>query len=133
MLIASLDQTIVSAALPTIVGELGGAWHLAWHLAWVVTAYLLASTAVRRQGRRSDASPRSSTPRDSPRCRRRPRRSCSARPSTCRRPCAAWRRRSDGEVWTTTKLLRRLAWHERGELVVMWRLAKQARQHLPSA
>jgi hypothetical protein len=23
---------------------------------------------------------------------------------------------SDGEVWTTVKLLRRLAWHERGEL-----------------
>lgn len=25
----------------------------------------------------------------------------------------------DGEVWTTVKLLRRLAWHERGELAVM--------------
>jgi DNA-binding NarL/FixJ family response regulator len=36
---------------------------------------------------------------------------------------AALLRRSDGEVWTTTKLLRRLAWHERGELVVMRRLA----------
>ena len=24
--------------------------------------------------------------------------------------------RTDGEVWTSTKLLRRLAWHERGEL-----------------
>jgi hypothetical protein len=42
-------------------------------------------------------------------------------------------RRSDGEVWTTTKLLRRLAWHERGELVVMRRLAERARQHLPGA
>jgi hypothetical protein len=42
-------------------------------------------------------------------------------------------RRSDSEVWTTTKLLRRLAWHERGELVVMRRLAEQARQHLPGA
>jgi uncharacterized damage-inducible protein DinB len=40
-------------------------------------------------------------------------------------------RRSEGEVWTTTKLLRRLAWHERGELVVMQRLAEQARQRLP--
>jgi hypothetical protein len=39
-------------------------------------------------------------------------------------------RRSRGEVWTTTKLLRRLAWHERGELVVMRRLAERARQHL---
>jgi EmrB/QacA subfamily drug resistance transporter len=40
MFLASLDQTIVSTALPTIVGELGGLDHLAW----VVTAYLLAST-----------------------------------------------------------------------------------------
>jgi EmrB/QacA subfamily drug resistance transporter len=40
MLLASLDQTIVSTALPTIVGDLGGVAHLSW----VVTAYLLAST-----------------------------------------------------------------------------------------
>ncbi|MEU6115034.1 MFS transporter [Streptomyces sp. NPDC047117] len=42
MLIAALDQTIVSTALPTIVSELGGLDHLSW----VVTAYLLASTAA---------------------------------------------------------------------------------------
>jgi len=42
MLLAALDQTIVSTALPTIVGDLGGAAHLSW----VVTAYLLASTAA---------------------------------------------------------------------------------------
>jgi EmrB/QacA subfamily drug resistance transporter len=42
MLLAALDQTIVSTALPTIVGELHGAEHLSW----VVTAYLLAATAV---------------------------------------------------------------------------------------
>src|SRR3954454_9613267 len=42
MLLASLDQTIVSTALPTIVRELGGLEHLSW----VVTAYLLAITAV---------------------------------------------------------------------------------------
>jgi EmrB/QacA subfamily drug resistance transporter len=40
LLLASLDQTIVSTALPTIVGDLGGITHLSW----VVTAYLLAST-----------------------------------------------------------------------------------------
>ena len=34
MLLASLDQTIVSTALPTIVGELGGLAHLSW----IVTA-----------------------------------------------------------------------------------------------
>ncbi|NLA35692.1 MAG: MFS transporter [Actinobacteria bacterium] len=39
MLLASLDQTIVATALPTIVGDLGGLNHLAW----VVTAYMLAS------------------------------------------------------------------------------------------
>src|SRR6201996_8463785 len=42
MLLASLDQTIVSTALPTIVGELGGLTHLSW----IVTAYLLATTIV---------------------------------------------------------------------------------------
>lgn len=42
MFLASLDQTIVATALPTIVGELGGLEHLAW----VVTAYLLTSTAT---------------------------------------------------------------------------------------
>ena len=42
MLLASLDQTIVSTALPTIVGDLGGLQHISW----VVTSYLLAITAV---------------------------------------------------------------------------------------
>ncbi len=40
MLLAALDQTIVSTALPTIVGDLGGAQHVSW----VVTAYLLTDT-----------------------------------------------------------------------------------------
>ncbi|MFF8275058.1 DHA2 family efflux MFS transporter permease subunit [Streptomyces lateritius] len=42
MLLAALDQTIVSTALPTIVSELGGMEHLSW----VVTAYMLAATAA---------------------------------------------------------------------------------------
>ena len=42
MLMASLDQTIVATALPTIVGDLGGLNQLSW----VVTAYLLAQTVV---------------------------------------------------------------------------------------
>ncbi|MGH3398719.1 MAG: MFS transporter, partial [Streptosporangiaceae bacterium] len=40
MLLAALDQTIVSTALPTIVGDLGGGAHIAW----VITSYLLATT-----------------------------------------------------------------------------------------
>jgi EmrB/QacA subfamily drug resistance transporter len=42
LLLASLDQTIVSTALPTIVSDLGGLEHISW----VVTAYLLAITVV---------------------------------------------------------------------------------------
>ena len=42
MLMAALDSTIVSTALPTIVGDLGGLEHISW----VVTAYLLAQTIV---------------------------------------------------------------------------------------
>src|SRR6478736_1018957 len=42
MLLASLDQTIFSTALPTIVGELNGVNHMLW----VTTAYILASTIM---------------------------------------------------------------------------------------
>lgn len=42
MLLSALDSTIVSTALPTIVGELGGLENLSW----VVTAYILSSTIV---------------------------------------------------------------------------------------
>lgn len=40
MFLSALDQTIVSTAMPTIVGDLGGVEHMAW----VVTAYTLAIT-----------------------------------------------------------------------------------------
>jgi EmrB/QacA subfamily drug resistance transporter len=42
MLLASLDQTIVATALPTIVRDLGGLDQLSW----VVTAYLLGATVT---------------------------------------------------------------------------------------
>jgi MFS family permease len=45
MLLASLDQTVVSTALPTIVGDLGGLNHLSW----VVRASLLAVTPSYRK------------------------------------------------------------------------------------
>lgn len=42
MLLASLDQTIFSTALPTIVGDLNGVNEMLW----VITIYILASTIV---------------------------------------------------------------------------------------
>jgi EmrB/QacA subfamily drug resistance transporter len=42
MLLSSLDQTIVSTAMPTIVGQLGGVEHQVW----ITSAYLLATTIV---------------------------------------------------------------------------------------
>jgi EmrB/QacA subfamily drug resistance transporter len=51
MLLASLDQTIVATALPTIVRDLGGINQLSW----VVTAYLLGATvSMPLWGRASD-------------------------------------------------------------------------------
>jgi MFS family permease len=42
IMLAMLDQLVVSTALPRIVGDLGGITHLSW----VVTAYVLASTVT---------------------------------------------------------------------------------------
>lgn len=42
MLLASLSQTILSTALPTIVGDLGGVDHMSW----VITGFILASTVM---------------------------------------------------------------------------------------
>ena len=42
MLLGSIDQSIVSTALPTIVGDLGGANRLSW----IVTAYLITVTVT---------------------------------------------------------------------------------------
>jgi len=42
MFLSAMDQTIVGTALPTIVGELGGAEHMSW----IITAYTLAITVV---------------------------------------------------------------------------------------
>ena len=42
MLLAALNQTVLSTALPTIVGELNGVDEMLW----VITAYILASTIM---------------------------------------------------------------------------------------
>jgi len=55
MMLAMLDNTIISPALPTITGELGGLSHLAW----VTTAYILGSTvSVPLWGKLGDLLPR---------------------------------------------------------------------------
>src|SRR5579864_2050312 len=51
MLLAALDQSIVSTALPRVIASLGGLDHYAW----VATAYLLASTvSIPLYGKLSD-------------------------------------------------------------------------------
>lgn len=42
MLLSSLSQTVLSAAMPTMVGELNGVDHMLW----IMTAFMLASTIV---------------------------------------------------------------------------------------
>jgi EmrB/QacA subfamily drug resistance transporter len=42
MLMASLNQTVLATALPTIVGEVHGVEHMAW----LITAFILASTVT---------------------------------------------------------------------------------------
>ena len=42
MFLSAMDQTIVGTALPTIVGDLGGAAHMAW----ILTAYILSLTVA---------------------------------------------------------------------------------------
>ena len=42
MLMASLNNTVLSSAMPTIVGELHGVEHMSW----VVTSFILASTVM---------------------------------------------------------------------------------------
>ena len=52
MLLAALDQTVVTTALPQVIGHLGGGSQ---DYTWVITAYLLASTvAVPIYGKLSD-------------------------------------------------------------------------------
>ena len=51
MIMAALDQSIVSTALPTVVSDLGGLAHMSW----VVTAFMLTSTiATPLYGKLSD-------------------------------------------------------------------------------
>src|SRR5690606_34331596 len=51
MLLASLNQTVLSTALPTIVGELHGVDQMLW----VITAFILTSTiAMQAYGKHGD-------------------------------------------------------------------------------
>jgi hypothetical protein len=53
MALASLDQNIVSTALPRIVGELGGLTHLPW----MITAFMLTATATCQSCRKHSGAP----------------------------------------------------------------------------
>src|SRR4051812_6837362 len=50
MLLASLDQTIVSTALPTIVGDLGGLDHISWVVAWCLLAVAIVTPLYGKLG-----------------------------------------------------------------------------------
>ena len=79
LLLAALDQSIVSTALPTIVGD----FHSLSRLTWVVTAYLLTSTVTRRSTARSRTSTVASASSSSP--------SSSSSPARCwPASAAAW-------------------------------------------
>lgn len=94
--------------------------QLAWHVADTESRYYLPRLGLANRPREADLLVEL-------------RRSAAHVHAAVSSVASALLRRSRGEVWTTTKLLRRLAWHERGELVVMRRLAERARQHLPGA
>jgi hypothetical protein len=78
---------------------------MAWHVADTESRYYLPRLGLPSRPREADLLPELQ-------------RSAAHVHAAVRRVAPALLRRSDGEVWTTTKLLRRLAWHERGELVV---------------
>jgi hypothetical protein len=94
--------------------------QMAWHVADTESCYYLPRLGLAGRPREADLLQELQ-------------RSAAHAQAAVRSVAPALLRRSDGEVWTTIKLLRRLAWHERGELVVMRRLAERARQHLPGA
>jgi hypothetical protein len=88
--------------------------QMAWHVADTESRYYLPALGLPSRPREGDLGSEL-------------RRSAAHVRAAVRSMAPALVRRSRGEVWTTTKLLRRLAWHERGELVVMQRLAERAR------
>jgi hypothetical protein len=94
--------------------------QMAWHLADTESRYYLPSLSLPARPREADL-------------RLELERSAAHVRAEVHRVAPALVRRSGGEVWTTVKLLRRLAWHERGELVVMHQLAARAHQRLLGA
>jgi hypothetical protein len=66
MLLAALDQTIVSTALPTIVGDLGGAGHLSWVVSSFEHRLVDRPGHVRRGRRRVGQRPAPASPASQP-------------------------------------------------------------------
>ena len=87
--------------------------QLAWHVADTESRYYLPRTGLGYRDRATDLT----TELD--------RSAAYVRAVVASMPAAVVRA-EDGEIWTSVKVLRRLAWHERGELAVMEALAERA-------
>lgn len=110
---AELDWDDPGRRLPTWAGW-RTARQLAWHLADTESRYYLTGLGLPPRARSGDLL---TELRDS---------HAHVRAALAALPADMVHQRG-GQVWTTVKVLRRLAWHEPGELVVLRRLLARAR------
>lgn len=113
-----LDWTDPGRTLPSYA-----TWHtirqLAWHIADTESRYYLPCAGLDSRERAADLLQELDESAE------------HVRKAIEAMPAGIERTSNDGE-WTSVKVLRRLAWHERGEVAVMHKLAKAARAALNS-
>ena len=113
-LVAAATETALDRDDPARVLPGWASWRtprqLAWHLADTESRYYLPSLGLPSRDRADDLVAELS------------RSAQQVRHVLDTLPANSLVSREQGEVWTTVKLLRRLAWHERGELEVLTRL-----------
>ncbi len=113
-LVAAATETALDRDDPARVLPGWASWRtprqLAWHLADTESRYYLPSLGLPSRDRADDLVAELSRSAE------------QVRHVLDTLPANPLVRREQGEVWTTVKLLRRLAWHERGELEVLTRL-----------